>query len=428
MGIKWGEDIEGFCPRGVTMKRKKWHSTGYKGIRYYEHPTRKHGAVTKDRYFAIRYQRDGKRKEEGLGWASEGWSLDKANEELSKLRNAAKTAEGPARLSEKREAKKAAEIAKEAARSKLEKDKLTVREYFEKTYYPISKSQKKEPSHEETHFRLWIEPVIGHKPLKDLAPLDIERIKKQLQDKNKAPRTIQYILATVRQMWNMARRDGRVSGDSPTRSVKVPKFDNRRQRFLSKAEADAVIHALRERSEQLYRIALVGLWTGMRASEIFRLTWGCVDTDRGLITILDAKSGRGRTAIMTEQLKASFLEMQRGKNDDLVFPHTRGGPHLEIPTLFRDVVAELKFNEGVSDRRQRVCFHTLRHTYGSWHAEAGTDLYVIKELLGHGSITLTERYSHLTNGALRNAVRDLEKTIEGAKQEETDENIVKLPA
>lgn len=409
------------------MKGKKWRSTGYKGIRYYEHSTRKHGAVMKDRYFAIRYQKDGTRKEEGLGWASEGWSIDKANEELSNLKRAATTAEGPARLSEKRKEKKAAESAKEAARRKLEKDSLTVREYFEKTYYPISKSQKKEPSHEETHFRLWIAPVIGSKPLKGVAPLDIERIKKRLQDKDKAPRTIQYVLATVRQMWNVARRDGLVSGDSPTRSVKVPKFDNRRQRFLSKAEADKLLRALRERNEQLYRIALLGLWTGMRASEIFRLTWGCIDTDRGLITILDAKSGRGRTAIMTDQVKASFLEMQRGKNDDLVFPKTRGKPHLEIPTLFRDVVAKLKFNEGVGDRRQRVCFHTLRHTYGSWHAEAGTDLYVIKELLGHGSITLTERYSHLTNGALRNAVRALEENIGGAKQAKVSENFVEFP-
>jgi site-specific recombinase XerD len=47
----------------------------------------------------------------------------------------------------------------------------------------------------------------------------------------------------------------------------------------------------------------------------------------------------------------------------------------------------------------------------SWHAESGTDLYIIKELLGHGSITLTERYSHLSNGALQEATRGFEKAI-----------------
>jgi site-specific recombinase XerD len=52
----------------------------------------------------------------------------------------------------------------------------------------------------------------------------------------------------------------------------------------------------------------------------------------------------------------------------------------------------------------------------SWHAESGTDLYILKELLGHGSITLTERYSHLSNGALQEATRDFGKTVKKATQ------------
>ncbi|MCT4628009.1 hypothetical protein [Halodesulfovibrio sp.] len=53
------------------MAKFKWNSTSIRGIRYREHPTRKHG-VKKDRYFAICYQKDGKRREAALGWASEG--------------------------------------------------------------------------------------------------------------------------------------------------------------------------------------------------------------------------------------------------------------------------------------------------------------------------------------------------------------------
>jgi len=106
--------------------------------------------------------------------------------------------------------------------------------------------------------------------------------------------------------------------------------------------------------------------------------------------------------------------MKHGKNDDLVFIRRNEKPYTEIPTLFRDIVTDLKFNENVSDARQRVCFHTLRHTKASWQAESGTDLYVIKELLGHGSIALTERYSHLTNGALQEATRGFEKVVKAA--------------
>ncbi len=49
----------------------EWKSTKFTGVRYREHPTRKHG-IQKDKYYAVRYQKNGKRKEEGLGWASQG--------------------------------------------------------------------------------------------------------------------------------------------------------------------------------------------------------------------------------------------------------------------------------------------------------------------------------------------------------------------
>jgi len=54
-----------------------WITTKITEIRYREHPTRKNGAVKKDRYFTIRYRVNGVLKEEGLGWASEGWTEEK---------------------------------------------------------------------------------------------------------------------------------------------------------------------------------------------------------------------------------------------------------------------------------------------------------------------------------------------------------------
>jgi integrase len=262
---------------------------------------------------------------------------------------------------------------------------------------------------------------MGNKPLKNITHLDIQRIKKKMLDAEKAPRYIQYVMATARQVWNTARRDGLVTSDSPTRSVKVPKFDNRRQRFLSHAEADALLKKLKETNEQVYQIAFLALYTGLRASEAFNLTWGCIDTEHGILSILDAKSGKGRKAFMTESLKSMFLAMPKGKHDELVFPNSNGKPYTEIPHPFREVVSDLKFNEGVLDRRQRVMFHSLRHTFGSWHAEAGTNLYVIKELMGHGSITLTERYSHLTKGTLQAATRNLERAIHSTDGAEVDQ-------
>jgi site-specific recombinase XerD len=390
--------------------------TTFKGVRYRKHPTRKHG-VNYDQYFIIRYRLNGKDKEEGLGWASEGMTAAKAYDDLKVIKENIKRGQGPQSLAKKRELLLEQIEAEKKENEKKKKEGITLHDYFYNTYYPDAKINKKENSynHEETHFRLWIDPVAGKKPIKDLSEFDARRIVKSILDAGKKPRTAQYVMATLRQIWNKARRDKLVIGDTPTRNVKIPKFDNRRQRFLSHEEADLLLNKIKGKDESVYKMALLSLHTGMRASEIFNLTWGCIDTDRGIITILDAKSGHGRAAFMTEKIKKMFSDMKRGNNDVLVFLQRNKTPYHEIPVIFRDVVKDLKFNENVSDTRQRVCFHTLRHTKASWQAESGTDLYVIKELLGHGSITLTERYSHLTNGALQEATRGFEKAIKKAE-------------
>ena len=93
------------------------------------------------------------------------------------------------------------------------------------------------------HFKNWIEPAIGAIPLKDLRPLHLERLKKTLLEaekiggdgkavKNpKSARTIQYVFATIRGTWNMARKHRVIEGDSPTKAVKKPKVENKRVRY-----------------------------------------------------------------------------------------------------------------------------------------------------------------------------------------------------
>ena len=75
-------------------------------------------------------------------------------------------------------------------------------------------------------------------------------------------------------------------------------------------------------------------------------------------------------------------------------------------TFFR-VVDELKFNEGIKDPRLKVCFHSCRHSYGSWLVEQGTDLYTVQKLLGHKTNVMTQRYAHLSENRLKDAASTL---------------------
>lgn len=390
----------------------KWKTSGTRGVRYYEHPTRKHG-VKKDRYYAIRYTVDGRQVEEGLGWASEGWSEVKAAGVWGELAENRRRGEGPRTLQEKRALDDGNRQEKAEEAEKTAKDKLTFRTLYNDSYLPASKARKAPRSWGvEVCLFKWIDPVIGDKPLKDVAPIHLEKLKADMAKAGRAPRYIHYALAVVRQVFNYALTHDLYDGVNPVSKVRLPGGDNRRLRFLTREEAAALLAELATKSPDVHDMALVSLHTGMRAGEVFGLTWGDVDVDRGILTLRDTKNGRTRAAFMTEAVKGIFRSKERGAPSELVFPDRNGKRMERISNTFARAVDTIKLNEGIEDRRQQVTFHTLRHTYASWHVENGTDLYVVKELLGHSDFKMTARYSHLGENTLQAAVKRLDSTLQ----------------
>jgi len=402
--------------------------TSFKGVRYRKHPTRKHG-VNYDQYFIIRYRLDGKDKEEGLGWASEGMTASDAFLRLTELKKNQKLAEGPQTLKEKRQILSEEKKEQAATRARLEKENITFRQYWDEKYFPAySIGRKKDTIRKNReHFNKWIDPVIGNIPLKDIKPFTIEKIKKHILDDGKSARTLQYVLATLRHAWNTARLNGLVVGESPTKQIKIPKVDNKRVRFLNHKEAENLLEALKEKDKMTYEISLLSLHTGMRFGEIAKLKWGHVDTDKGTIDVVDPKGGTGRIAFMTAKVKAMFDGMTRGKHDDYIFQKPRKDKDVEqeplkdTPREFAQVVDEIGLNKGITDKRRQIVFHSLRHTFASWHVTAGTDIYTLKELLGHSVIQMTERYSHLAPATLQNATQNIERAIKSAEEEKEKE-------
>ena len=222
-----------------------WHKTKYPGVRYREHLSRKYLGKP-DRYYAIRYKIKGKLKEEALGWASEGWNPEKALLERSSLRKSQTLGEGPQTLAEKRALEAEKRERAEAEERRLKKENMTFKEYFEQTYFPIAKANKGWRSYERENslFKLWIDPVIGKMPFKDIRPFHIEKLKKDMLDAKKAPRSIQYAMAVIRQAFNHAKTNGVHTLESPTSMVRKPKIDNKRQRWLTHDEADTVLKKL----------------------------------------------------------------------------------------------------------------------------------------------------------------------------------------
>lgn len=388
------------------MPKHKWFSTNYPGIRYREHPIRKNG-IKKDRYFVIRYQLNGKRKEEKLGWASEGWTVEKANIERAALKKAHLTGEGPESLYEKREIQKKRREAEAQAQIIAERDNISVSDLWD--LYKVSNSEKKSLPREDSIFKLHVKSVIGEKSLKIVAAIHLERIKKNMSNDGLSPRSVHYAMSIIRQLFNYAKRFDYFDGDNPVSKIKMPSFDNRRMRFLSFEESEALLKEILSRSRKSYNMTLLSLDSGLRAGEIFSLTWADVNIDDGIMTIRDSKSGKTRFAYMTQRVKEMFRSLETREPSQLVFPDSRGKRIIQMSNTFNRAVDKLKLNEGVKDDRYKVTFHTCRHSFASQMVISGVDLYAVKELLGHSDFKMTSRYAHLGQNMLQQAIQKMEQ-------------------
>ena len=388
----------------------EWIKCNTTGIRFRLHATRKHG-VGFDKYFTIRYKVSGKERSEGLGWASEGWSEKKAAAILSELKANHTTATGPRTLTEKRELQTAADI-EEMTRQQAEKARnITFGEIFTERYYPQVQHTRRSVRSVERElelYRHWIAPVLGTRPIREIMPLHLERIKKDMAKAGRAARTIQYCLAVVRQVFNYALMNNLFTGKNPagaTGGVKRPTLDNRRTRFLTREEASDLLAELAKSSDDVHDMALFSLYTGSRAGEVFNLKWADVDLFQGTAMLKDTKSGKNRPVFLTDEVKAMLVRRKPADSQSsaLVFPGCDGLKLMRISRPFKMAIDKLQWNEGVTDRRERVSFHTLRHTFASWLAMDVINPFHLKELLGHADLKLTERYSHLSESALKQA-------------------------
>ncbi|MGD0401529.1 MAG: hypothetical protein ABSC04_21770 [Syntrophobacteraceae bacterium] len=223
-----------------------WQNTIIHGIRYRVHPTRKTKDNLPDKYFVIRHTVNRKTTEEKIGWATKGNTLVKANYYLSKLKRNHENGEGPQTLEELLKEELEETELYEQENEHFAQEAITFAEIFSKNYFPQTKEDKTKRSfdREQSLFKIWLDPVIGKIPLKNIRPFHLEKIKKNMAEKGKAAGSVRYALAVARQVFNFAKNNKIFSGESPTSQVKFPQADNRRDRFLSVEEANKLLDVL----------------------------------------------------------------------------------------------------------------------------------------------------------------------------------------
>jgi integrase len=226
---------------------------------------------------------------------------------------------------------------------------------------------------------------------------------KPIPIKGNKPATVNRFMATLSHMFTKAVEWEMVEEETLKRIRKV-KFlpeNNKRLRFLSKEECQALISVC---DAHLKPIVITALNTGMRKGEILSLKWDNVDLRHGFILLDITKNGERREIPINDTLRSTLQDITRRLDIPYVFYDPVTGNHYQdVKRSFHTALRIAKIRD--------FHFHDLRHTFSSHLVMSGVDLTTVKELLGHKTLTMTLRYSHLAPSHKVKAVDVLDNTL-----------------
>ncbi|MGB3211846.1 MAG: site-specific integrase [Desulforhopalus sp.] len=241
----------------------------------------------------------------------------------------------------------------------------------------------------------WFDPEIS------LAAINPQQLAayRDVRLKSISPSTIQKEFALLSHMFNIARREWGLPVDNPVREVSKPKIRNGRTRFLTKEEAQRLLDVARtSKNEKLYPYLLLMMHTGMRPSEAAGLKWGDIDLDERLVKLQVTKTDMRYVPLteMAENVLRSMRPSDAQKDMHVFLPQRRirSTQSVYVPChYFKRSFGTARAKAGLED----VHLHDLRHTAASHLLMAGVDIRTLAEILGHKTLQMVHRYTHLLN-------------------------------
>jgi integrase len=239
------------------------------------------------------------------------------------------------------------------------------------------------------------------KPLAALSPPDVHQYIQTRLEAGIRPNTINRELSVLSAAINHARQRWGVSMPNPIRHQWL-KAGALRLRYLDRAESLRLISEAERLRDDLGDFVRLALNTGCRKTELLTLRWSDVNIERRFFVIRpeNTKSNRRRAIPLNDQAVRALVARQAGNASEWVFAKRNGERVKALDWLFRKAVK----SAGIEDFR----IHDLRHTFASWLVSEGVELVKVRDLLGHTSIAMTERYAHLMPDRLLSAVQVLD--------------------
>ncbi len=261
------------------------------------------------------------------------------------------------------------------------------------------------------HLSFW-RAEIGSTLLHELSSYEIRTAREKLRA-TKSDSTTNRYLASLSAALSFAVTELEWIDKNPALKVKKFREPRGRTRFLSDSEREGLLQASTSlpKYPEMQVIILIALTTGMRRGEILNLRWSDCDFKLRRLIIRDSKNSESRSVPLADVTLTSLRKWGKVRPLDanaLVFPsHVSARPsHLfEIDHAWQLIRAKADLKD--------FRFHDLRHTAASYLAMSGAGLREIGDILGHKSISMTKRYSHLTEDHKHRTVSKMVHAIFG---------------
>lgn len=256
-------------------------------------------------------------------------------------------------------------------------------------------------SHKDDIAKLrWLDTYLGKLTLNEINLSKVDEIKSaKLLEATKS--TVNRYLALVRSILIKARDDWEWIEKVP--KIKLYAEPRGRERALTLVQVERLLQELPE--HQRY-IVLFALMSGLRQANILGLEWSWINFDTQYLCV-PAEKSKNKLPIpvyLTDSMLA-LLRKQLGKHPIRVFTY-QGKP---IAAANTRAWKNALIRAGIVDFR----WHDLRHTWATWHREAGTPTHELQRLGGWKNVEMVERYAHIAPQALKGASGRLENFMSG---------------
>jgi integrase len=252
-----------------------------------------------------------------------------------------------------------------------------------------------------------IRPKWRHRRVIDITSDDVEALHAELTKAGK-PIRANRVLSLLSTVFALAIKRKWISSNNP--ATGCPKNrETRRERYLTVEEIARLVEVLGSWPDVKSAVAVkLLLLLGCRRGELLRARWRQFDlVGRTWRKPPEAtKSGKAHTIPLSVEAIRELEKLSRHNSSDLLFRNAAGNPWSEVSAW-----PAIRAAAGIGDVR----IHDLRHSCASLLISQGVPLAVISGVLGHASVTMSARYSHLHDNVLRAAVDGLGRAIEEHK-------------